>query len=205
MNLVDIEPWSRASLLDWIAAHEIASSYNWAFYDCIRDGRLRFSMPGFPHLDEAVEGLRGSADWFGLNYYTRVEIRFSPFAANWFGRLNGPGPQSDMGWEIHPEGLLLLLREASERYHLPIYVTENGIADTAGDRRAAFIQAHMAAITRALSEGIDVRGYFHWSLLDNFEWAEGYRPEFGLYHVDRATMRRTVAPGADTFRYWARR
>jgi beta-glucosidase len=91
------------------------------------------------------------------------------------------------------------LREVHERYGRPIYVTENGLADRAGARRGAFLKDHLAAVAAAVREGIDVRGYFHWSLLDNFEWAEGFEPRFGLYRVDYATFERTPAPGADVF------
>jgi beta-glucosidase len=120
-------------------------------------------------------------------------------------RRPGPGPRSDLDWEIHPGGLLRLLRASWRRYGLPLYVTENGIADATGARRPAFVDAHLHAVAQALREGIPVRGYFHWSLLDNFEWAHGFAPRFGLYRVDYATFERTPAPGAERFRAWAER
>jgi beta-glucosidase/6-phospho-beta-glucosidase/beta-galactosidase len=115
-------------------------------------------------------------------------------------REPGPGPKSDLGWEIRPAGLLALLREARARYHLPIYVTENGIADEADSRRPAFLRAHLRAIAAALADGVLVRGYFHWSLLDNFEWADGFSPRFGLYAVNYATLARVPRPSVATFR-----
>jgi beta-glucosidase len=156
-------------------------------------------MPGFPSIDEPLPELQGSADWFGANYYTRQLVRFSPTTPGWLALRQGPGARTDLGWEIHPEGLLAVLRTAASRYRLPVYVTENGIADAAGDKRAAYIRSHVYAIERALGEGIPVRGYFHWSLLDNFEWAEGFAPRFGLYRVDYATLDRVPAGGAAAF------
>jgi beta-glucosidase len=85
-----------------------------------------------------------------------------------------------------------------------MYVTENGIADATDAKRPAFLAAHLAEIARALASGIDVRGYYHWSLLDNFEWAEGYTPRFGLVAVDYATQARTVRPSGRLYAEIAR-
>jgi beta-glucosidase/6-phospho-beta-glucosidase/beta-galactosidase len=126
-------------------------------------------------------------------------VRLAPKAPGLVALRPGPGPRSDTGIEIYPEGLLRLLRQAWRRYRLPIYVTENGIADSIGSQRSAFIRKHAHAVRLALDEGIPVRGYFYWSLLDNFEWTEGFGPEFGLYHVAPETLERTRAPGAEEF------
>ena len=91
------------------------------------------------------------------------------------------------------------MRRVWRRYRLPIQITENGVADATGALRASFIRGHVHALDLALAEGIDVRGYFFWSLLDNFEWAEGFGPRFGLYRVDFDTLERERAPGADEF------
>jgi len=199
INLVDFEPASRWSLPDWLASRLSADAFDWAFYDSIRSGRIRFKTPGFPSIDDPLPALQDSADWFGVNYYTRHLIRFAPRAVGFVSVRPGPGAQNDLGWEIRPEGLLRLLRAASSRYRLPLYVTENGIADAAGNRRGAYVRSHVYALERALAEGIPVRGYFHWSLLDNFEWAEGFAPRFGLYRVDYSTLDRSPAGGAETF------
>jgi len=200
INMIVFDPGSRWSLPDWIAAREADAGFNWAFYDSIREGRIRLSLAGFPELDEPLPGLAGSADYLGLNYYRRNLVRFTPDAPGLVTILPGPGPLSDAGVEIYPEGLLRLLRRAWERYGLPIHVTENGVADSTGALRPAFIRGHAHAIARALEEGIPVRGYFHWSLLDNFEWTEGFGPRFGLYQVDFETLERSPTSGADEFR-----
>jgi len=199
IHLRVFDPARRWFLPDWVGANISAEAFNWAFYDSIASGRIRFQPPGFPKLDEELPGLQSSADWLGVNYYTRDFVRFSPRAPGLIELVAGPGPKSDLGWEIYPEGLLRLLREAHRRYALPIYVTENGIADCRGSTRPAFLRAHVNAIDRAGREGLPVRGYFYWSLVDNFEWTDGFEPRFGLYSVNYNTMQRTPAGGSKTF------
>jgi beta-glucosidase len=198
-NLVVFEPASRLSVPDWLAARTAEAAFDWAFPDSIAAGRMRLQAPGFPALDEPLPELRGSTDYFGANYYRRDLVRFAPRAPGRIELRPGPGPRNDLGWEVHPEGLLRVLRQAWARYRLPVYVTENGIADAAGERRAAYLRAHAHAVARALAEGVDVKGYFHWSLMDNFEWAEGYAARFGLYRVEPGTLARLATPATAAF------
>jgi beta-glucosidase len=101
-----------------------------------------------------------------------------------------------MGWAVHPEGLTQMLRRAA-RTGLPLYVTENGIATEDDGERVSYLNRHLAALAAAIADGVDVRGYLHWSAFDNFEWAEGYRPKFGLIAVDREhDFARTPKPSA---------
>ncbi len=199
MSLIVFDPASRWSLLDWIAAKQAEGGFNWAFYDSIKEGRIQLGLVGFPKLDDPLPELKGSADFLGINYYRRNMVDFSWGAPGLVSILPGPGRLSDTGVEVYPEGLLRLMRQAWKSYGLPIYVTENGVADSAGVIRPDFIRSHAHAIGLALSEGIPVQGYFHWSLLDNFEWTAGFGPRFGLYHVDRTTMERRPAAGAAEF------
>jgi beta-glucosidase len=105
-----------------------------------------------------------------------------------------------MGWEVHPEGLHRAITAAA-RSGLPVYVTENGIATADDAQRIAYIRAHLAQAARAIAEGVDLRGFFYWSSFDNFEWAEGYRPTFGLIGIDRDDgLRRVVRPSANAYR-----
>lgn len=157
-----------------------------------------------------LETIRQPIDWLGVNYYTRQILSFDPDAP-WPGYQThqGPLPQTDMGWEIYADGLQQLLNRLTSDYvgDLPIYVTENGLAEAdqvkagtiADPRRWQFIQDHLAAILRARSDGANVQGYFYWSLLDNFEWAYGYDKRFGLIHVDYETQTRT--PKASFYRF----
>lgn len=138
-----------------------------------------------------------SSDFIGVNHYLRQRIRFRnlhrPIAVAPQGQ-----PQTDFGWEICPEAIYHVLRVAA-RYRKPMYVTENGLADAQDRWRQQFISDYLQQVHRAIGEGIDVRGYLHWSLLDNFEWREGYTKRFGLVAVDFSTQRRTVRPSARWF------
>ena len=101
-----------------------------------------------------------------------------------------------MGYEFWPEALEACLRYASARVAVPLYVTENGVGTEDDRRRVEYIRRALTGIWNCLADGIDVRGYIHWSLLDNFEWIFGYRPKFGLISVDRATQERSIKPSA---------
>lgn len=102
---------------------------------------------------------------------------------------------SDLGWDIIPQGIYSVLRQL-KRYNKPIYITENGLADADDSKREKFIKEHLKYVHKAIEEGVDVRGYFYWSLLDNFEWNKGFWPRFGLVEVDYNTLERKVRPSA---------
>ncbi len=146
--------------------------------------------------DVYLEGLAG--DWVGVQYYTRQRV--DPARAGGFAPAPDGAPLTQMGWEIHPEGLHRAITAAA-RTGLPVFVTENGIATADDDQRIAYLTSHLAEVARALRDGVDLRGYFHWSSFDNFEWAEGYRPTFGLIGIDRDDdLRRVVRPSAHVLR-----
>lgn len=128
-------------------------------------------------------------DWLGVNYYTRALLKHDASKGEIpLTKVDGPLEKTDIGWEIYPEGLTELLVRVNREYtRVPIYVTENGMAEVAGlddERRVRFHEEHLKAVLAAKEAGVDVRGYFAWSLLDNFEWAEGYTKRFGLVEVD---------------------
>jgi beta-glucosidase len=144
-------------------------------------------------------------DFLGINYYTRI----------WASAAQPPVPppklqgETDMGWEIYPEGLTELLTWLHRNYRLPpIYITENGMANAdrlvdgavADSPRIDYLRAHLQALARAMEAGVDVRGYFYWSLLDNYEWDSGYDKRFGLVHVDYDTQVRTPKASAHWYR-----
>jgi beta-glucosidase/6-phospho-beta-glucosidase/beta-galactosidase len=120
-------------------------------------------------------------DWIGVNYYSRTFVGW-PWPTNATERASGQ--RTDFGWEIYPEGLYSVLRRVG-RTGKPIVITENGIADADDDQRPAYLVSHLQQMHRAIQDGVDLRGYMHWSLLDNFEWAEGYEQHFGLATRDR--------------------
>jgi len=202
-NVMWLEPRSRLMLGDWVAASFLEGFWNWPFADAIRDGRARLQLPG-GSLDEPMPELRGSTDYFGLNYYFRYFVRLAPGTPQMVTMEPGPGLRSELTGDppvgdSPPEALLQLMRAAWVRYRQPIYVTEGGIADSHGTLRGSLIRGQRLAIDRALAEGVAVKGYLHWSLYDNFEWEKGYRPRFGLYRVDRQTLERTPDPAAEVF------
>jgi beta-glucosidase len=139
--------------------------------------------------------IKNHQDFIGLNHYNRNVID------NGFGK-NPNERQTDFGWEFFPDSIYQLLLQ-HKRYGKPIYITENGIADASDTLRQEFIPKALAAVHRATAEGVDVRGYFYWSLLDNFEWDKGYWLRFGLVEVDRTTQTRTIRPSARTYAHVA--
>lgn len=154
-------------------------------------------MPANWQDDMATIGQR--LDWLGINYYTRHIHAHAPNTP-WpsLKDVAGDRPKTQMGWEIYPEGLHHFLTRMAKDYvgDLPLYVTENGMAnadlpDIPDTVREDFLFSHLAATKRAIGDGANVKGFFYWSLLDNYEWAEGYEKRFGLVHVDFDTLKRT--------------
>lgn len=142
------------------------------------------------------------SDFIGVNYYFSSRVRFAARRPDLFFAdiRDGAGEErSDLGWKIDPAGFERTL-VAAARFGKPILVMENGIADADDSRRSRFIADHLAALHSAMENGADVRGYLHWSLLDNYEWAHGFLPRFGLVAVDYATQRRTPRPSALQYR-----
>ncbi len=139
-------------------------------------------------------------DYVGFNYYFTDYYRFGSLRemvkGKFFYRDNPHAPTNDLGWYMEPEGLHSLIVRVWEHYKKPMLITENGLADSNDEHRRWWIEETIIAMERALSEGVDLRGYYHWSLLDNFEWAYGWWPKFGLVDVDRKTMKRTIRPSA---------
>ena len=139
-------------------------------------------------------------DFLGLQYYSHQTVTFNfrpPFIHT--APVKKGRPVNDLGWEIYPEGIFELLRRL-RKYGKPIYITENGTADAKDAFREKFIRDHLRMVYRAIKAGADVRGYFHWSLIDNFEWAEGFAPRFGLVEIDRENnLARKIRPSAHVY------
>ena len=169
-----------------------AARFNWAVVDALTTGRLALSW-----RTVEVDGARGALDVLGVNAFAgfRADLASLLRFAGVLPRPPRPGT-SDLGWPIDPAGFEALLLEASRRSGRPLVVTENGVADATDRLRPAYLADHLAALDRARARGADVRGYLHWSLLDNVEWHEGRAPRFGLFAVDYATQRRTPRPSA---------
>ena len=143
-----------------------------------------------------IRRMRKEQDFVGFNYYFTDYYRFGKFD----GPADPPLPYSNLGWYMEPDGLYPLLLRVWDHYKTPIIITENGLADMRDTYRQWWLEQTFLAIEKALAEGVDIRGYFHWSLLDNFEWSTGWWPKFGLIEVDREHgMTRKVRPSAVWF------
>jgi beta-glucosidase len=152
------------------------------------------------YLDHLTTADRG--DWLGVQYYRKQWV--DPASPTLFADPPAGFPITQMGWAVYPDGLRLVLQQAAAT-GLPLYVTENGIATEDDVERCDYITTHLGALARARAQGIDVRGYFHWSAFDNFEWSEGYRPKFGLIGIDHHDdFRRVPKPSAHLFAAIAR-
>ncbi|MBF0351325.1 MAG: glycoside hydrolase family 1 protein [SAR324 cluster bacterium] len=134
------------------------------------------------------------SDFFGINYYTRDMIRqaWNPQEILGIREVPAGAPVNDLGWEIYPEGLYRTCKRYYERYQVPLYITENGICDRNDTQRSRYIFDHLKALRQALDEGINIQRYYHWTLMDNFEWAEGLSAKFGLVEVNYENQRRTI-------------
>ncbi|MBN1874859.1 MAG: glycoside hydrolase family 1 protein [Anaerolineae bacterium] len=152
-------------------------------------------------------GLRRKLDWLGLNYYTRDLIQFDKEArAKFFGRAtHAPDAELLDGnyGELYPEGMFRMLKKFAYM-GLPLYITENGIPDADDDQRPRALLLHLHQMWRALQENMPVKGYYHWTLTDNFEWAEGWTLRFGLIELDPETQERTLRPSANLYSAIAR-
>ncbi len=177
-QLANIKPKHPNSIIDMLAVRWMRYFWNWWFLNRIR----RYQ------------------DFVGFNYYFTDYYQWGNFKTmrkqGVFYHANPNEPKSDLGWYMEPEGLHDLLVRVWEHYKKPIMVTENGLADKDDKHRRWWLEETIVAIERALSEDVKVIGYQHWSLLDNFEWAYGWWPRFGLVEVDRKTMKRKVRPSA---------
>jgi beta-glucosidase len=167
-----------------------------------------------PYLQDGdLERIARPVDWFGLNHYSPMFVTSDPAARLGFARAEPPQgiERSGIGWPIVPDAFREMILNVHRRYRLPIYITENGLGgldelDASGEvadaQRIKYLQLYTGAMDQAIAAGADVRGYFVWSLLDNFEWALGYGPRFGIVYVDYPSQRRI--PKA-SFRWYADR
>jgi beta-glucosidase len=174
ISIQNIIHWQRDTI-DWLGLYDKALAYN------------------YRHLD----GIAGAIDYLGFNYY-QSEIA-SPLSILWASQRTGVNV-SDMGWFIDPEGLEIEIVELSQRYRLPLIITENGIAAGSDQKRQLYLSAHLQAVRKTLDANYDVRGYFHWTLMDCFEWTGGYGPQFGLHTVDARSNTLLPKASADLYR-----
>jgi beta-glucosidase len=191
------DPPNQWSLVDLLIARMLNNNMNNSHFDYLVNGKFDFNIPGM--VSEKYRGGQKDAfDFIGLNYYTNHFRVFKPFAKEQFTEITRATPDklTDMGWAIYPEGMYRSLKLIGTYTSKPIYIAENGIADRGDTKRAKYIEDHLLVINKAIADGMNVKGYFYWSLMDNFEWAHGFDKGFGLYSVDLATRKRTLYEGS---------
>lgn len=195
-------PCRPQSMFDKLSAWLRNEMFNHLFSDALYRGFL--FIPGV-YCEPLA--LPKSFDFLGLNYYTRDYIHFAGFGfPEIFGDVcsikhhESSGPRNKMGWEIYPKGLFDILLQL-KRYEVPVIVTENGICTDDDTQRKFFIHRNLVEVSRAIEKKVPVVGYLYWSLLDNFEWAYGFGPRFGLIDVNYTTQERQIRESA---RYYSK-
>ncbi|GGX55817.1 GH1 family beta-glucosidase [Saccharospirillum salsuginis] len=192
---------SEAALTHWFLEPVLEGRYP-ALFERFYPEQTPIMMPG------DLEQISRPVDFIGINYYTRGVVSYDPATG-----IHNHDPEgvevTDMGWEVYPRGLTELLVDLDRTYSLPpLIITENGMAGNDrvengrvhDEQRCRYYNSHLNAVHDAIEQGVDVRGYFAWSLMDNFEWAFGYDKRFGLVHVDYPTQQRTLKDSALAFR-----
>ncbi len=200
-HMVIWQAWRAWMPNDHIVTGFIRHLFNDMVLQMLSQGMMR--IPGRRNL--LVPKVTNTLDWLGLNYYQRYRLRFALRRTNGFlidyetdpRRLRGPGEWG----EIHPEGIYIHLKRLWKQHGVPLYITENGIPDGKDAHRPRFIVTHLREVHRAIQQEIPIKGYYFWSLLDNFEWSEGYDPQFqfGLYAVDFKTQTRTARDSVQVY------
>ncbi|MEM2179501.1 MAG: beta-galactosidase BgaS [Nitrososphaeria archaeon] len=219
LNIVPMEPYEREK--DTEACNASSHIHNLFFIEAISNGWIDENLNYKIDAREKDSSLGNRVNWIGINYYTRNVIRGKksilaklfagmpviPEIVRGYGNNCKPNdfsidgrPTSDFGWEVYPIGLIKAL-ELMKKYDKPLYITENGIADSEDRLRPDFIIEHLKVLEDTITkEKVDVRGYFHWSLIDNYEWAQGFKMRFGLYHVDFETKERKARKSAEVYK-----
>ena len=198
-NIFQFDPLRRWHILDWAFSKVLNNVFTHSTLDYFKKGYSTFSLPGMIKKHMENNDAVGAMDFIGLNYYSRMHVK---------GQVNLTEPfvfekrakdiQTDMDYALYPEGFYEALHTIST-LKKPIYVTENGVADQGNNIREIFIKRYLYALNKGLQDGLDIRGYFYWTLMDNFEWAEGYKMKFGLYKVDFETQERTLRESSNLF------
>jgi len=195
INLFD--PYRRWNPLHWIQAKVLDGMFNRCWINGLAKGKFK-PPSGFRSV--SVPGLKNSSDFIGVNYYTHLlatpfmptKVEIDPLIRPWETR-------TDFRYPMYAEGLRRAF-EMVQGLNIPIIVTENGVADDDDDMRPEHVRRHLHITAEAIADGLDVRGFYHWSLMDNFEWAEGYDQQFGLYHVDFETQKRTLKESGSEYK-----
>lgn len=201
-NMSVFAPWNKWNPLDRLLKKTANYFYNHSIIHAFRTGVFVVKFP-FARAVRIEVPIRDKLDFFGVNYYTRIHLRFNPLKKMGVELrhldIEGNG-LTNIGWEVHPRGLEKVIRYAS-RLGLPLVITENGIATHDAQKKTEYMKRHVDILEGCLRQGLDVRGYFYWTLIDNYEWLQGLDARFGLYQVDFETLKRRRTPAAAYYAY----
>ena len=198
-NITQLDPLRRWHILDWYFSGILNDVFTNSTLNLFSKGEFDFYLPAMANVSYKNYDAINSLDFIGLNYYSRWHVKGQLNLAEPFTfELRPQDIQTDMPYAIYPEGFYKAVKTIA-KLNVPIIITENGIADDKDDRRSLFIKRYLYALFKTIEEGYDIQGYFYWSLMDNFEWAEGYMMKFGLYDVDFNTQKRTLRSGSQSF------
>jgi len=196
-NIYQLDPVSKWDILARLWAYMGNKVANKTVYRFFTTGTFSVNIPFKIHVKHKNMDAPQSLDFIGLSYYSHAGVKGTKIAAY-------PGETATLNkrYTIYPEGFYRAIKELSnkvaKKLNIPIYVTENGIAAVQEQDRDLFLKRYIYAMSQAIADGHDVRGYFHWSLMDNYEWGK-YTKRYGLYHVDFGTQKRTLKPSAQHF------
>ncbi|MDP6906695.1 MAG: family 1 glycosylhydrolase [Candidatus Thalassarchaeaceae archaeon] len=190
-NVTIFDPLHRWNLIHWITTFILNHIWNGAIISALKRGRM---------FGRKIPNAKDSLDYMGLNYYTHALV--SPFLPQTI-EVDLPKRSheimTEFGYPMYAEGLKRSV-ELLKPLNVPIEITENGVADSDDSLRPIHLKRHLWMISEMIKSGADIHSYYHWSLMDNFEWAEGYSLRFGLYHVDYETQERTLRSSGELYR-----
>jgi beta-glucosidase len=200
-NMIDFVPYSRINLMDNVMVLLIDRYYNKSWLDAINGKRQHFGLLGFlPYSKSLIRyNYKCTTDFIGINYYTKAYIKFlkkenkqtiNTERLKFSLLFSKKGDvSSDLGWAIHPKGLYRVIKKAA-KYRKPLYITENGISDKSENLGAVFLRDHIMEIAKSIKNGVNIKGYYYWSLIDNYEWTKGFWPRFGLLKINYDSFER---------------
>lgn len=193
-------PYSRLNPLERIPGLAYNYLLNEAVLNFFKTGSFKINIPFLFKYEYHASRQKKMIDFIGLNYYSRVLIKAQMNLKKFLVPAAYPHEiMTDMPYAMYPEGIYHAIQDLST-LQVPMYITENGISDAKDDRREHFIDKYLMHMGKALTDGYDIRGYFYWSLMDNFEWDEGHAQKFGLCHVDFETKRPIIRQSAWRYR-----
>ncbi len=194
INMMPFFPLRKLHPEDRLVSNYLDRVYNYSYLDSLLKGKLVKPLG----KGEAAREISSKLDFIGINYYSRIFVKYSkplPEIA-----VGDEFEKTDMGYEFFPQGIEDVILKAYKRYQLPIIITENGIADASDTRRWEYIEKALTGVRNAMEKGARVFGYMYWSLMDNFEWKEGYSMKFGLYETVQETLELKPRESAGKFR-----